>query len=185
MIAVLLLGLDRHEAHRRRTAASQMVFRVRRVVLLAPDERFDINRRNQSNFVAEGPDGASPVMGAPTGLHSDGAAWMLGQKSEDFIARKRLAERHRRRPRGRHALEGTALQRSRPMMLTFSMDALFIRGMRKHRHLGTLRCRQEGASTPSIRPRLSLSRQAHCVATVRAEVLDCRFRTETNLRSSA
>ena len=35
-------------------------------------------------------------------------------------------------------------------MLTFSMDALFIRGMRKHRHLGTLRCRQEGASTPSI-----------------------------------
>jgi hypothetical protein len=38
-------------------------------------------------------------------------------------------------------------------MLTFSMDALFIRGMRKHRHLGTLRCRQEGASTASIRPR--------------------------------
>jgi hypothetical protein len=29
-------------------------------------------------------------------------------------------------------------------MLTFSMDALFIRGMRKHRHLGPLRCRQEG-----------------------------------------
>ena len=47
-------------------------------------------------------------------------------------------------------------------MLTFSMDALFIRGMRKHRHLGTLRCRQEGASTPSIR--------------------DCRFRPETEVR---
>jgi hypothetical protein len=29
------------------------------------------------------------------------------------------------------------------------MDALFVRGMCKHRHLGTLRCRQEGASTPS------------------------------------
>jgi hypothetical protein len=30
------------------------------------------------------------------------------------------------------------------------MDALFVRGMRKHRHFGTLRCRQEGASTPSL-----------------------------------
>jgi hypothetical protein len=37
-------------------------------------------------------------------------------------------------------------------MLTFSMDALSIRGMHKHRHLGTLRCRREGASTPSLIP---------------------------------
>src|ERR1051325_11255103 len=34
--------------------------------------------------------------------------------------------------------------RSRPIMLTFSMDALSVRGMRKHHHLGTSRCRQEG-----------------------------------------
>src|SRR3974390_643075 len=40
--------------------------------------------------------------------------------------------------------------RSRPMMLTFFMDAFSVRGMRKHHHLGTLRCRQEGASTPSL-----------------------------------
>src|SRR4051812_39509444 len=33
--------------------------------------------------------------------------------------------------------------RSRPMMLTLSMDALSVRGMRKHHHLGTSRCRQE------------------------------------------
>jgi ABC-type multidrug transport system permease subunit len=35
------------------------------------------------------------------------------------------------------------------MMLSFSMDALFVCGMRKHHQFGTLRCRQEGASTPS------------------------------------
>ena len=44
--------------------------------------------------MAESLDSASPVMGAPAGLHSDNAAWALGQKSKDFIARKRLAERH-------------------------------------------------------------------------------------------
>src|ERR1041385_6386792 len=34
--------------------------------------------------------------------------------------------------------------RSRPIMLILSMDALSVRGMRKHHHLGTSRCRQEG-----------------------------------------
>lgn len=131
-----------------RTAASWDGFCVRRIVLLAPDERFDIDRRNQPNFMAESADGASPVMGAPAGLHRNDAAWVLSKKSEDFIARKCLAERH-------------AAVSARPMRLkaplckvetddaNFSMDALFIRGMRKHRHLGTSRCRQEGASTPS------------------------------------
>src|SRR3954469_13426642 len=36
------------------------------------------------------------------------------------------------------------LARSRPIMLTFSMDALSVRGLRNHHHLGTSRCRQEG-----------------------------------------
>ena len=44
--------------------------------------------------MAEAPDSASPVMGAPAGLHGHDAARALGQKSKDFIARKRLAERH-------------------------------------------------------------------------------------------
>ena len=57
-------------------------FCVRRVILLTPDERFDIDRRNQPNFMTESADGASPVMGAPAGLHRDDTARALGQKSE-------------------------------------------------------------------------------------------------------
>src|SRR3954463_2230796 len=38
------------------------------------------------------------------------------------------------------------------MMLTFSMDALSVRGMRKHHHLGTSRCRQEGHPLHHLSP---------------------------------
>ena len=71
--ALLLLGLDRHVAHGRPDRRLTDGFCVGRVVLLAPDERFDIDRRNQPNFMAESADGASPVMGAPAGLRSDDA----------------------------------------------------------------------------------------------------------------
>src|SRR3984957_2619606 len=107
--------------------------------------------------MTESADGASPVMGTPAGLHSDDTARALGQKNEDSVARKRLAERHA-------AVSAGAMHLRAPLCkvetddANFSMDALFIRGMRKHRHLGTLRCRQEGASTPSIRPQLSANR---------------------------
>src|SRR4051812_37404943 len=42
--------------------------------------------------------------------------------------------------------------RSRPIMLTLSMDALSVRGMRKHHHLGTSRCRQEGHPLHHLSP---------------------------------
>ena len=56
---LLLLGLDRHVAHGRPDRRLTDGFCVRRVVLLAPDERFDIDRCNQPNFMAENADGAS------------------------------------------------------------------------------------------------------------------------------
>ena len=122
---LLLLGLDRHEAHGRPDRRLTNGFCVRRVVLLAPDERFDINRRNQSNFMAESTDGASPVMGAPAGLHSDDAAWMLGQKSEDFIARKLLAERHA-------AVRAGAMRLKGPLCKVETNDANFFHGCPLH-----------------------------------------------------
>ena len=64
---LLLRGLDRHEAHGWPDCRLTNGFCVRRIVLLAPDERFDIGRRNQPNFMAGSANGASPVMGAPAG----------------------------------------------------------------------------------------------------------------------
>ena len=122
---LLLLGLDRHEAHGRPDRRLTDGFCVRRVVLLAPDERFDIDRRNQPNFMAESLDSASPVMGAPAGLHSDDAAWALGQKSKDFIARKPLAERHA-------AVSTGAMRLKAPLCKVETDDASFFHGCPLH-----------------------------------------------------
>jgi hypothetical protein len=32
------------------------------------------------------------MMGAPAGLHGDDAAWLLGKKAEDFLARQLLSK---------------------------------------------------------------------------------------------
>ena len=122
---LLLLGLDRHIAHGRPDRRLTDGFCVGRVVLLAPDERLDIDRRNQPNFMAKSADGASPVMGAPAGLHSDHAAWLLGQKSEDFIARKRLAERHA-------AVGAGAMRLKAPLCKVETDDANFFHGCPLH-----------------------------------------------------
>jgi hypothetical protein len=122
---LLLLGLDRHEAHGRPDCRLTNGFRVRRVVLLASDERFHVDRRNQPNFMAESLDGASPVMGAPAGLHGDDAARALGQKSKDFIARKRLAERHA-------AVSAGAMRLKAPLCKVETDDANFFHGCPLH-----------------------------------------------------
>jgi hypothetical protein len=78
---------------------------------------------------------------------------------------KASCETQETRPRARHAPGKRVLQtyqrllRSRlpvngsmPMMVTSDMDVLsFCDGFNTH-HIGTLRCRQEGASTPSTEP---------------------------------
>jgi hypothetical protein len=37
-------------------------------------------------------DSPTPVMCASTGLHGDGAAWLLGKKAKDFLTRKLLSK---------------------------------------------------------------------------------------------
>ena len=91
---LLFLGLDRDEAHGRSARRLGDRLRVGRVVLLALDEGFDVDGRDQPNLMAEVADGAPPVMRAPAGLHGDDAARLLGQEGENFLARKLLAERH-------------------------------------------------------------------------------------------
>src|SRR3984885_5717465 len=122
---LLLLGLDRHEAHGRPDRRLTDGFCVRRVVLLAPDERFNIDGRNQPNFMAESADGASPMMGAPAGLHSHDAARALGQKSENSIARKCLAERHA-------AVSVGAMRLKAPLCEVETDDANFFHGCPLH-----------------------------------------------------
>ena len=37
-------------------------------------------------------DSPTSVMGAPAGLHGDGAAWLLGKKAEDSLTREFLSK---------------------------------------------------------------------------------------------
>src|ERR1700733_5977989 len=75
--------------------------------------------------MTESADGASPVMGTPAGLHSDDTARALGQKSEDFIARKRLAERHA-------AVNAGAMHLKAPLCKVETDDANFLHGCPLH-----------------------------------------------------
>src|SRR3984957_6726787 len=75
--------------------------------------------------MAESADGASPVMGAPAGLHSNDAARALGQKSEDSVARKRLAECHA-------AVRAGAMRLKAPLCKVETDDANFFHGCPLH-----------------------------------------------------
>jgi len=91
---LLLLGFDRDKTHGRSARRLADRLRVRRVVLLALDEGFDVGGRDQTNLVTQIADGAPPVMRAPTSFHGDNATRLPGKESEDFLSRKLLAERH-------------------------------------------------------------------------------------------
>src|ERR1700677_398225 len=75
--------------------------------------------------MTESADGASPVMGAPAGLHSNDAARAPGQKSQDFIARKRLAERHA-------AVSAGTMRLKAPLCKVETDDANFFHGCPLH-----------------------------------------------------
>src|SRR3954452_12226086 len=89
---LLSLGLNRDKAHRRSTGSLSDRFRVGGIVLLALDERFDVDGWDQSNLMSEIPDGSPPVVRAPTGFQGDDAARLLGKEAENFFSGKLFAE---------------------------------------------------------------------------------------------
>ena len=70
------LHLDRHEPHCRTLRRLDDRFRIVRVILLALQERFDIDRRNQLAHMTKSDDLPTPVMRTAAGLHHN-LAWRL------------------------------------------------------------------------------------------------------------
>jgi hypothetical protein len=103
-------------------------------------------KRTSCPGVADSP---TPVMGAPAGLHGDDAAWLLGKKAEDFLARELLSKGYASIRLSAVRLKGPLCKVETNNGSSFHGCPLRSVGCDKHRHLGTLRCRQEGASTPS------------------------------------
>src|SRR4051812_26318062 len=94
------------KAHRRSTRSLSDRCRVGRIVLLALDERFDVDGWDQSNLMPEVTDGSPPVVRAPTGLHGDDAARLLGKEAENFLSGKLFAEPNAAVGKGAMRLEG-------------------------------------------------------------------------------
>src|SRR3954453_21190147 len=140
---LLSLALNRDKAHCRSTGSLSDRFRVGRIILLALDERFDVGGWDQSNLMPEVTDGPTPVVRAPTGFHGDDAARLLGKEAENFLSGKLFAETNTAVGKGAMRLEGPLCKIETDNANLFH-GCLSVRGMRKHYHLGTSRCRQEG-----------------------------------------
>src|SRR3954453_8041191 len=142
-VRLLSLALNRDKAHRRSTCRLSDHFCVSRIVLLALDERFDVGGWDQSNLMHEVTDSSPPVVRAPTGFQGDDAARLLGKEAENFLSGKLFAEPNAAVGKSAMRLEGP-LGKIETDNANLFHGCLSVRGMRKHHHLGTSRCRQEG-----------------------------------------
>jgi hypothetical protein len=79
-IRLLLLGLDRNEAHARSLHSFTDGLGIRRIVLLPLDEWLDIGWRHQSNGMTQLADLSCPVVRAGTGFHRDDAGRLCREK---------------------------------------------------------------------------------------------------------
>ena len=92
--SLLRLRLHRHEAHGGTRGRLADCLRIGRVVLVALDERFHVDRRDQFHLVAELPDLPAPMMRARAGLHRHHAGRLRRQKWHDLGPRQLPAERN-------------------------------------------------------------------------------------------
>src|SRR6516165_12649107 len=93
-IRLLLLGLDRNEAHARSLHSFTDGLGIRRIVLLPLDEWLDVGWRHQSNGMTQFADHSFPVVRAGTGFHRDDARGLRCQETEKLPAGDALAEQH-------------------------------------------------------------------------------------------
>ena len=150
-LRLLRLGLDRHEVHGRTLGRFRDRLRVRRVVLVPLDEGLHVDRRNQPHLVTERHDLPAPVVGAGARLHRHRARRLRGEKAQQLPAPQLPAVRHRPVRLRPVYLKAPLCQIDPDDANLFHVDASSLRWFDTiaQYHLGTLRCRREGASTPS------------------------------------
>src|SRR3954453_10024214 len=90
--SLLRLALHGHEPHCWTLGCFADRLSIGHIVLLAFNERLHVRRRDQSGFVAEFSDRASPVVRARARLHRDNAAGLARKEGEHLRAPELLAE---------------------------------------------------------------------------------------------
>src|SRR6516162_10479098 len=93
-IRLLLLGLDRNEAHARSLHSFTDGLGIRRIVLLPLDEWLDVGWRHQSNGMTQFADLSCPVVRTGTDFHRDDARGLRCQETQKLHATDALAEQH-------------------------------------------------------------------------------------------
>ena len=93
-IRLLLLGLDRNEAHARSLHSFTDGLSIRRIVLLPLDEWLDVGWRHQSNGMTQFADFSCSVVRAGTGFHRDDTGRLCREKADELPASNALAEQN-------------------------------------------------------------------------------------------
>jgi len=81
---LLLLGLDRNNAHGRQADFLANRSGIGRVILLTANVRLHVSWRDQALIVAPTAQDAAPIMSAAARLHSYKAGWQLLKESRDI-----------------------------------------------------------------------------------------------------
>ena len=157
---LLPLTLHGHDAHGRSLRCLAYRLRVRRVVLVPFDEGLHIDRRDQFHLVAELLGLPTPIVSARARFHRHRTARLRREEVKQLAPAQLLPERNRPvcvRPMQLKAV----LRQIDPDDGNLLHGCLLPKVVRPRNHIGTSRCRREGASTPSlphVRDRLRIRR---------------------------
>ena len=141
--------LHGHDAHGRSLRCLAYRLRVRRVVLMPFDEGLHIDRRDQFHLVAELLGLPTPIVSARARFHRHRTARLRREEVEQLAPAQLLPERNRPvcvRPMQLKAV----LRQIDPDDGNLLHGCLLPKVVRLRHHIGTSRCRREGASTPSL-----------------------------------
>ena len=145
---LLFFGLHGDKAHCRTRRRLRDRLGVSCIVLLALHKRLHIDRWYQPHLMPELANLPAPAMCRCASLHRHCAARLRRQKRQEMRSRQLLAKHHR-------SVRCSAMRLKNPLCEIDADDANLFHGCSLllwrliNHHLGTLRCRREGASTPS------------------------------------
>ena len=124
-VCLLLLVLDRDEAHARPLRRLADRLGICGIVLLPFHERFDVGGRDQTHCVTQRAELTGPVVRPGARLHRDNAGRLCCEEPEQLRPRETLAETAYGRPASAPWAWKTRFAMSSPIVVTCPTDASF------------------------------------------------------------
>ena len=125
---LLRLAFDRYKAHGRPRGCLTNRLGIRRIVLLPLDERLDVTKRDQPEFMAQPANLPAPIVGTRAGFQLLHASRLSGHEIEQPLAAKLALKPHRSIGRCTMQLEDMLVQID-PLHANFSHGRLLCCGL--------------------------------------------------------